>query len=149
MALFMARQRQIHSRTEARAVTQYTDSKGTPRHEQLRQRPHQRDDATTRAWMQRILMGLFGLYVIELMASNIGLPVGALAWRPVGMGFSPHQLLTRFLVQGNSVFSVLISLLVLYFFLPAIDQLYARRQVIQSLVCAVAAAAPRSRCSST
>ena len=89
-------------------------------------------------WMQRILMGLFGLYVIELMASNIGLPVGALAWRPVGMGFSPHQLLTRFLVQGNSVFSVLISLLVLYFFLPAIDRLYARRQVIQSLVCAVA-----------
>jgi hypothetical protein len=90
-------------------------------------------------WMRQLLIGLFGLYAVELLAGNVGFSFATFVWRPFGYGFAPYQLLTRFLVQGGEVFGVLISLLVLYFFLPAIDRIYTRQQLIQCFVCAVVA----------
>jgi len=89
--------------------------------------------------MRQLLIGLFGLYAVELLAGNIGFSFASFAWRPFGYGFAPYQLLTRFLVQGGEVFGVLISLLVLYFFLPTIDRLYSRQQLLQCFMCAIAA----------
>lgn len=90
-------------------------------------------------WMRQLLIGLFGLYAVELLAGNIGFSFSYLAWRPFGYGFAPYQLVTRFLAQGGEVFGVLLSLLVLYFFLPAIDRLYNRQQLIQCFGCAIVA----------
>jgi hypothetical protein len=94
---------------------------------------------TLQPWMRQLLIGLFGLYAIELLAGNIGFSFAALAWRPFGYGFAPYQLLTRFLIQGGEVFGVLLSLLVLYFFLPAIERIYTRQQLTQCFVCAITA----------
>lgn len=85
-------------------------------------------------WMRNLLVGLFVLYVVELLAANAGLPVGALAWQPFGSGFEPWQPLTRFFVQGRSVFGVLLGLLVLYFLLPAVDAVLTRAQLGRALL---------------
>lgn len=89
-------------------------------------------------WMRNLLVGLFALYVVELLAANAGLPVQALAWHPFGSGFEPWQPFTRFLVQGRSVLGVLLGLLVLYFLLPAVDRLLTREQMSQALLAGAA-----------
>lgn len=75
---------------------------------------------TFQPWMRNLLIGLVAAYVLELILRNTGVPVYALAWDPIGAGFQPWQPLTRFLVQGGSVFSVLFGALLLYFLLPAL-----------------------------
>jgi len=85
-------------------------------------------------WMRNLIVGLFVLYVVELLAANAGLPVGALAWHPFGSGFEPWQPVTRFLVQGRGVFGVLLGLLVLYFLLPAVDSVLSRERTAKALL---------------
>lgn len=91
-------------------------------------------------WMTRVLGGLFALYVLELVLRNAGLDVYALVWRPLGSGFAPYQPFGRFLVQGDdsgALFNVLIGLLVLYFLLPAMDQVLERAQWLRGLAAGV------------
>jgi len=79
--------------------------------------------------MTRLLGGLFAMYVLELLLRNVGVDVYALVWRPFGQGFVIHQPLLRFFVQGDdssALFNVLIGLLVLYFLLPAVEQVLDR-----------------------
>ncbi len=75
-------------------------------------------------WMIRLLAGLFGLFVVELVARNAGLDLYGLSWHPIAHGFGPWQLVTHYFLQGSydgSVTSVLFGLLMLYFALPAVD----------------------------
>ncbi len=83
-------------------------------------------------WHRWLLGGLFGLYVLELVLANTPLPLYSLAWWPFEQGFGVWQPLTRFLVQGADrrvVFNVLFSLVVLYFFLPAMESMFRRRDL--------------------
>lgn len=78
-------------------------------------------------WMKQILIGLGGLFVVEVIASALGAPLGALVWRSFGLGFAPWQLVTRLLIQGpNAVFGVALGLLVLYFLLPSLASSLSR-----------------------
>lgn len=85
---------------------------------------------------RNVLIALFVLYVVELSAANVmGLPVYALvAWQPFGAGFAPWQPITRYLVQGPGVIGVVIAGVVLYFFLPVVERLTNRRELIESLL---------------
>ena len=73
------------------------------------------------AAVRNVLIGAGVLYAVELFA-NLSQPdlVRSLAWLPFGYGFQWHQPFTRYLVQGGDPFSFLLSLLVLYFFLPLV-----------------------------
>lgn len=89
---------------------------------------------TLAPWMKQTLIGLFALYVAELLGWALKLPLDALVWHPLGTGFNPVQMASRFLIQGpNNVFVVLVSLLMLYFFLPAMSQTVTRTQLGQAL----------------
>ncbi len=86
-------------------------------------------------WMKRFLAVLFGMYVVELVLRNQGLPVHLLEWHSFEGGFAVYQPFSRFFVQGSgAVFTVVIGLVVLYFLIPGILQLYTRRQVVQATV---------------
>lgn len=81
--------------------------------------------------MRNLFIALIGLYAVELALRNVvGLPVDQLAWLPFP-DFAIYQPFTRYLVQGNSVVSVLIGLVVLYFFLPQLESAYSRRQQLE------------------
>lgn len=86
---------------------------------------------TLEPWHRSLLIGLFVAYVVELVLYNVGVPLYTLLpWYSLEGGFEPWQPVTRFLVQGASrgaIFDVLIGLLVLYFFLPAVEMLVERR----------------------
>jgi hypothetical protein len=86
---------------------------------------------TPERWHLRLLLGLFALYVAELVL-QLGVPeiYGWLAWQDLNVGFQLWQLLTRFFVQGpGAVITVLFSLLALYFLLPMMEGIVARRQL--------------------
>jgi len=87
-------------------------------------------------WMVRLLAGLFGVYVLELVARNAGLDLYGLAWRPFLHGFAPWQLLTHYALQGSqdgSVTNVLFGLLMLYFALPAVEATVERGLWLRAL----------------
>lgn len=85
-------------------------------------------------WMRNLLVGLFALYVVELVLANLRVPVDALRLYGFGAGFEPWQPLTRFFVQGREgAVGVLLSLLVLTFFLPVLSSLLTRRQWFEAL----------------
>jgi len=85
-------------------------------------------------WMRNLLAGLFGLYVVELILLNLGVPLERFFLYAIGGGFQPWQLFTRFLVQGRTnVVNVLISLVVLYLILPSLPRLMERSKWIQAL----------------
>lgn len=86
-------------------------------------------------WMRNLLIGLFGLYIVELVLANLRVPVDLLRLFPIGGGFAPWQPFTRFLVQGReAAVGVLISLVVLYFFLPILPRLLDRRSWVEILI---------------
>ena len=87
---------------------------------------------TPEGWQRNLIIALFLAYVVELILANLDVPLYVLlAWSNWigGEGaFEAWQPATRFLIQGRSaVVSVLISLVVLYFFLPAMDAVVDRR----------------------
>jgi hypothetical protein len=85
---------------------------------------------TLAPWHRWVLGTLFGLFVAELVLRNTGLPLYEwLPWRSFGAGFAPWQPVTRFVVQGPDVLGVAFALLLLYFFLPLMDELLSRRQL--------------------
>lgn len=84
---------------------------------------------TPERWHLGLLIGLFSLYVAELVAQNF-LPIYQwFAWFGFRAGFEPWQIVTRFLVQGPGILGVLLGLFVLYFFLPTIEGVIGRRQL--------------------
>jgi len=93
-----------------------------------------------RPWMRNLLIALFVLYLVEIVAANfLHLPVYTLGWAQIGAGMQPWQLLTHYLVQGagrSGAFSVVLSLLVLYFFLPALADLLSPRHFAWGVVAA-------------
>ncbi|MCB9678589.1 MAG: hypothetical protein H6737_26035 [Alphaproteobacteria bacterium] len=85
-------------------------------------------------WMRNLLIGLFVLYVVELVLWNLGVPLGAMMLTSFGYGFQPWQVLTRFFVQGReNAANVLISIVVLYFVLPSLPRLLPWRQWVDAL----------------
>lgn len=90
-------------------------------------------------WVRNLLLGLFGLYVLELVLGNLRIDLSPLYLLPWGQGFAPWQPLTRFLVQGggNGLFNVLVGLVVLYFALPMMERLLDRRRWIELMASAV------------
>lgn len=93
-------------------------------------------------WMRNVLVGLFGLYVVELVLANLRIDLSVFYLLPVGGGFAPWQPFTRFLVQGGgqALFNVIIGLVVLYFALPLLERLLDRRSWTEILISAVTAA---------
>lgn len=93
---------------------------------------------TLERWHRNLLVALFAAYVLELVLHNVGVPVYAwLPWFTFGEGFQPWQPFTRFLVQGasrESVFGVLFALVILYFFLPAVEAIVERGQLLRATV---------------
>ncbi|NCG18225.1 MAG: hypothetical protein GWP91_04335 [Rhodobacterales bacterium] len=87
-------------------------------------------------WMRNLLLGLFGLYVAELVLRNAGVNVYALAWHSLDSGFQPWQPLTRFLVQGDSTQAVLGGLITVYFFVPGVWQLTQGNQMRDAVIAA-------------
>jgi len=88
------------------------------------------------SFTKRTLFGLFGLFIFELVVRRAGAPVDLLVWYPFSSVFSPHQLVTRFFVQGagsGAVTRVLIGLLVLYFFLDQVRGSLSERQFAEAL----------------
>lgn len=71
-------------------------------------------------WLRNLLVALFALYVVELVLRNTGFDVYDAAWRPFGAGFAAWQPVTRILVQGDSVLTVVFGLLTLYFLVPTV-----------------------------
>lgn len=77
--------------------------------------------------IRNVLIGAGVLFALELVL-KLSQPelVLQLAWHPIGRGFHWYQPLSHYLVQGSSPFSFLLSLLVLYFFLPIILESYKK-----------------------
>lgn len=83
-------------------------------------------------WIRDLLVALLVLYVVELIAWNVGVPLGSAMWWNLGTGFAPWQLVTHFAVNGRgAVTGVLLSLLVLYFFLPVLTRDYSRSTLLE------------------
>lgn len=89
---------------------------------------------TLQGWMRNLLIGLFGLYALELILRNAGFPVYSLAWQPLESGFRPWQPLTRYLVQGEGVFGVLMGMLLIYFLLPSLWETVSRHKLRGTLI---------------
>ena len=86
-------------------------------------------------WVRNLLIALFALYVVELLANNALTAAGVglytlLAWNPAQL--LAWQPLTRFLVQGADVTSVMFSLLMLWFTLPTLENHFSMRQISQA-----------------
>ncbi len=94
-------------------------------------------------WQRNLLIALFGLFVVELLLPYAGIDKSFLTWHSLDGGplgtFEWWQLLTRFLVHASAqpaIFPVLISLVVLYFFLPATGEVLNWDSVGQAVVSA-------------
>ncbi|MEQ1569130.1 MAG: hypothetical protein ABMA64_26075 [Myxococcota bacterium] len=84
-------------------------------------------------WHKNLLIALLVAYVVELLLALTGAPIYELVpWFNFGGAFQPWQPLSHFLVQGNSggsVSSVVLSLVMLYFFLPMVERAVTTRQL--------------------
>lgn len=85
-------------------------------------------------WMRNLLVGLVGIYVVELVVAAQGTSVLALAYNPLDAGFQPWQLLTRLLVERpDAPFTIVFAVLMLYFMLPEITRLIGGRALAQGM----------------
>ena len=83
---------------------------------------------------RNLLIGMFVVYAVELFLRNGGLvDVDLLMWRGFGQGFQPWQPATRFLIQGNGVFGVVISGVVVYLIMPTLERWFTMRQLGQAV----------------
>ncbi|HHO52683.1 MAG TPA: hypothetical protein ENK18_17875 [Deltaproteobacteria bacterium] len=93
---------------------------------------------TPEPWQRNLLIALFGAYVVELVLHNLGIPLYRfLPWYNWSGNFEIWQPLTRYLVQGadrGAVVQVLLSLFVLYFFLPAMDTITDHATLLRSIL---------------
>lgn len=91
------------------------------------QRPPQFNLPPLSPKVRNVLIGALALFVAELVLNLVNPSiVRSLAWQPFGNGFQWYQPFTRYLVQGAQPISFILSLLVLYFFLPMIFEKYRR-----------------------
>lgn len=90
---------------------------------------------TPEGWQRNLLIGLLVLYVVELSMPYLGIELGFLAWQPLAVGFEWWQPVTHFFVHARpDVFGVLLSLVVLYFFLPAVGEVLDWDAVGQAVI---------------
>ena len=83
-------------------------------------------------WLRNLLVGLLALFVVELIARNLGLPVDLLALWSHGGGFAPWQPVTRYAIQGaggGAVWGVLIGLMVIGFSVTPVAEVRGRRRL--------------------
>lgn len=92
----------------------------------------------TDPFVRNLLLGLLGLYVVELVANVAGVPTLMLAWQAPRVGFAPWQVLTCYLVQGNNVGGVVFGLLGLWFLLPGLFTALPHKRVGEALLAAIA-----------
>ena len=82
---------------------------------------------------KNILIGLLGLYVVELLLQSwIGFPTQLLGWHP-SSNFELYQPFTCYLVQGQQPLNVMMSLLMVYFFFPSVQKGYGKKGLIKLL----------------
>lgn len=82
-----------------------------------------------------VLAALVVLYVLQLIAEAwLGLPIiSLLAWWPFGSGaFQPWQPLSSMLLNGPDPIGAFFSWLLLFFFLPPVEQSFGRRGVARA-----------------
>ncbi len=90
-------------------------------------------------WMKRLLAGLAGLFVAEILAGLVGVYLHPLYYTGRDFLAAPWTLLTRLPFQGpQAVVSTALDLLVLYFFLPALAHHLSRRQMLEALAATAA-----------
>ena len=91
------------------------------------------------AWVRNLVIGLFALFVVEVLVSNVwGGLYATLAWSVHGP-IRPWQPFTRYLVQGSaSVINVVFALLAMYFILPTLDNALGRRALSHAAAAALA-----------
>lgn len=78
--------------------------------------------------LRKIFIYLGALYLLELVSRNfVGLPVDGFIWRAGDPG-DLLSVLTRYLIQGNDPFHVLLSGLMLLFFFPTFRKFSPRDQ---------------------
>lgn len=88
-------------------------------------------------WQRNLLIFLFALFVVELLVSYAGIDASPLVWQPLAAGFEWWQPVSRFFVHPQpDVFSVIISLVVLYFFLPAVSEVLDPDSIAQAVIAA-------------
>jgi hypothetical protein len=93
---------------------------------------------TLERWHVFLIVGLLVAYVLELVLNLLHVPIyQLLPWYSFGAGFLPWQLATHYLVQGPDVFNVLLGLLGLYFFLPAVHRAVGERQLAFAMIASV------------
>ena len=88
----------------------------------------------TTPFTKQVLITLFGLYVGQLLIKNwIGLPViRTFGWHGAETGlFRPWQPITAYLLNGPSVMQAFFDWLVLFFFLPAVQNTLGKKGVIR------------------
>lgn len=92
-------------------------------------------------WMKWMLGGLAAAYVVELLLLAAGVDVVAwLAYHPLGAGFAPWQLVTRFVLWSpRDPTGILFSLLVVGFLLPDLAGMLGGRRLAEGLGAAAAA----------
>lgn len=95
-------------------------------------------------WQRNLVVALFVAYVVEVLLYQAGVPIyDWLPWYSFGDGFAPWQLVTHFLVQGADLRiagQLVIALVFLYFFLPAVSDAVDRRTMAIGTVAAGAGA---------
>ncbi|MBX2803998.1 MAG: hypothetical protein KTR31_40350 [Myxococcales bacterium] len=90
-------------------------------------------------WQRTLLIALVVAYVVELVLFNVDVPIYALLpWHAPSQGFAFWQLVTRFVVQGNQVIGVVMSLLVLYLFLPSVETIISKENLGQAVLAGAA-----------
>lgn len=92
-------------------------------------------------WVRNLLVGLLGVYLVQLTLEGFGVPTLSGALWPFGAGFAPWQLVTHVLVESpTQPMSVVVGLVVLYFVLPTVDGVLGRRALVEGLLATFATA---------
>ena len=76
--------------------------------------------------VRTVLVGLFVVYVVQLVAGDRFLELAA--WQPFGQGFRPWQVLTAFFLNTSPI-AAMLTWLTLYFFLPLLESTLGRRDL--------------------
>lgn len=92
-------------------------------------------------WQRNLLIGLFAVYVLELVCESNGIQLRSLLqWGELsgsGLLAAPWQPFSRYLVQGANVVNVVIQLLVLYLALPTMNDLVGERAIAPAFLAGV------------
>ncbi len=83
---------------------------------------------------KRLLFGLVGLYVVEVVVGSIlGVNLVPLLWLSLENGFQPWQVLTRWFLQRD-IMGLLTSAAAIYFILPALRRSFPDAIIVRAVL---------------